>query len=160
MLTREKVIWFHFKANIVNVILLHETINIILSNDMFLKSVRFIFFHLKNEMLRLPHLKNKINFLPFLQTHSSNMLLCTNGRDEFSCLGLHCVCSVSLTVLCAKQLEWLPMSRAWLCNVWERFDLTVLQLWSAWRFRATKRGMRDCMAESCAVPTASAAKLC
>lgn len=64
MLTREKVIWFHIKANIIHVGLWHKTVDIILWNDTFLKSVRFIFFHLKNEMLKLPHLKNEINFLP------------------------------------------------------------------------------------------------
>lgn len=70
MLRRENVIWFHIKANIVHVSLLHKTINIILWNDMFLKSVRFIFFRLKNEMLKLAHLKNEINFLtPPPNTH-------------------------------------------------------------------------------------------
>lgn len=74
MLTREKVIWFHIKANIVHVSFLHKTINIILWNDMFLKHVRFIFFQLKNEMLKLPHLKNKIHFLTSPPKHT--LLIC------------------------------------------------------------------------------------
>lgn len=71
MLTRGKVIQFYIEANIACVSLLNTIFNTTAWNGMVMKSERFIFFHLKCEKHNLPHLKNKLDFIPFKQ--ASNM---------------------------------------------------------------------------------------
>lgn len=142
MLTRGKVIQFHIKANVVHVSLRHTVFITVMWTDMVLKSVTFIFIQLKHEKHYLPHLKNKINFIPSLQTH---ILICLLYKWSWW------VWLLKATSYVLGHPDCLVTNRSG--TPWPERGPTVRDKDLTWQFysRAThrglkqqKKGMRDC----------------